>query len=109
MKLSTVYDLLQRSSRIAQNLQQDHCIITLDQAVYAKAIEIVWKKESEFNIVVLWMGAFCMFLSVLGSQFGDAGLTDLLVESEIIGPSAVKLVMLGKHYNKAVRATQDYL
>ena len=44
-----------------------------------------------------------MFLSVLGRRFGDEGLTDLLVESEIIGPSAVKLVMLGKHCNRAVR------
>lgn len=106
-ELSTVYELLQRSSRIAQQLQQDHCIITLDQAVYAKAIEIVWKKEAEFKNIVLRMGAFhicTMFLAVLGNRFGDAGLTDLLVESEIIGPSAVKAVMSGKHYNRAVRA-----
>ena len=69
-------------------------------------IEIVWKKEAEFNNVVLRLGAFhisTMFLAVLGSRFGDAGLTDLLVESEIIGPSAVKAVMSGKHYNRAVR------
>ena len=49
-------------------MQQDHCIITLDLAVYAKAIEIVWKQEAEFNNVVLWMGAFhicTMFLAVL--------------------------------------------
>ena len=79
----------------------NNCIITLDQAVYTKAIEIVWKKEAEFNNIVLWMGAFhicTMFLAVLGSRFGDAGLTDPLVESKIIGPSAVKAVMLGKHY-----------
>ena len=45
-----------------------------------------------------------MFWAVLGSRFVDAGLTHLLVESEIIGPSAVKAVMLGKHYNRAVQA-----
>ena len=107
-ELSTVCELLQTSSMIAQQLQQDHCIITLDQAVYAKAIEIVCKKEAEFNNVVLRMRGLPhlshVFLAVLGSRFGDAGLMDMLVEFEIIGPSAVKAVMSGKHCIRAVQA-----
>ena len=53
------------------------------------------------------MGAFhaCLaFLSVIGQRFGDAGLTDLTIESSVVGSSAVNGVVSGKHYNRAVRA-----
>ena len=52
------------------------------------------------------MGAFhtiCAFLAVLGKRFGDAGLTDLPVESGVVGQSACEVVMAGKHYNRALR------
>ena len=52
------------------------------------------------------MGSFhiaCTLLAVIGQQFGDAGLRDLLLESSLVGPSAVSAVLHGKHYNHAVR------
>jgi hypothetical protein len=46
------------------------------------------------------------FLAVIGKRFGDAELADILVESEIVGTNAVTGVVLGKHYNPAVRCHQ---
>ena len=43
------------------------------------------------------------FLAVIGQKFRDAGLEDILIESSLVGPSAVTAVLRGKHYNRALR------
>ena len=44
------------------------------------------------------------YLAAIGKRFGDAGLHELLVESGVIGPSAIDGVLSGKHYNQGLRA-----
>ena len=59
------------------------------------------------NRAVLQMGALqmpCTLLAVIGKRFGDAGLPDILIESEVIAPRSLPGVLDGKHYNKSVRA-----
>ena len=101
--LAAVYELLVRSCSLASRVGQDHVIITVDQAIYCKAQEVVWKHSEQFKQVVLRMGAFhtaCAFLAVIGKRFGDAGLHDLLIESGVLGSSAADSVLSGKHYNR---------
>ena len=74
-ELDTVYTLLKRSVAMGKKLGQDNIIIVMDQAIYAKAQEIVLQKNREFENVVLRMGAFHVittFLAVLGKRFADA-------------------------------------
>ena len=76
-----------RSCAIAKSLDQSHATITLDQAIYCKALEIRWKHPEKFGHVVLRMGAFHIantFIAVLGKRFADGGLRDLLVESGVV-------------------------
>ena len=76
-------------------------------AIYAKGLEIIWHKEEEMNRVVLRMGTFhmsCTLLAVIGKTFGDAGLSDILIESEVIAPRSLPGVLDGKRYNRSVRA-----
>ena len=47
--LSTVYVMLKRSMAVAHKLQQENVLITLDQAIYSKAQEIVCKHQNEFQ------------------------------------------------------------
>lgn len=104
--LSTVYTLLKRSDEMAIKLGLSDTVVVLDQAIYAKALEVVWKKKEELSRVVLRMGSFhiaCVFLAVIGKRFGDSGLADLLLESNLIGSGSLKGVLNGKHYNRAVR------
>lgn len=106
-QLSTVYVLLQRSIEVADQLDQNSVVIVLDQAIYCKAQEILWKNKEQFSRVVLRMGGFHIaltFLAVIGKRFGDAGLSDILVESGVVGSNAITGVVSGKHYNRAVRA-----
>ena len=105
-EMPTVYTVLKRSIQMADQLGQQDVIIVFDQAIYAKANEIIWRCQEEMNRVVLRMGAFhiaCTFLAVIGKRFGDAGLEDLIVEAEIVASGSVKKVFEGKHYNRAMR------
>lgn len=78
----------------------------MDLAIYAKAQEIVWKQREEFSNVVLRMGAFhtaMTFLAVLGKRFGDAGLSDILIEAGIVAAGSVPSVLDGRHFNRSMR------
>ena len=77
-----------------------------DQALYAKATEVIWKQRDKFLEVIPQMGIFhtlCTLLSIIGKRFQDAGLRDLIIESGVIAQGSVEKVLLGKHYNRAVR------
>ena len=105
-ELSTVYELLKRSVSLAGEIQQQSLIVVLDQAIYALAQEIIFTHAQEFKQVVLRLGGFHMsmtMMSVIGKRFTDSGLESILVESGVVGPSAVHGVMSGKHYNRALR------
>jgi len=105
-ELSTVYTLLKNSLEMATQLGLDDTVVVLDQAIYAKAIEVVWKQKEEFKSIVLRMGSFhimCVFLSVIGKRFRDSGLRDLLLESALVGSGSLNGVLEGKHYNRALR------
>ena len=48
-QLSTVYRLLERSIAVADRLQQTSVVIVLNQAIYSKTQEIVWKHRAQFQ------------------------------------------------------------
>ena len=80
-------------------------LVVLNQATYAKALEIMWNQEEEFKSIVLRMGSFhatCILLSVTGKCFRDGGLRDLLVGSTLVGSGSVNGVLEGRHYNRAL-------
>ena len=105
-EIPTVYTLLQRSLLIADQLGQQNAIIVFDQAIYAKALEVIWQNQITFQRLVVRMGSFhtiCSFLAAIGKRFGDAGLGDVVTESEIVGSGSVAAVLEGRHYNRALR------
>ena len=68
-ELSTVFEILNQSEQIQKELQLEVIVVVMDQALYAKATEIIWKHNDVFSSVLLRMGAFhtiCNALSILG-------------------------------------------
>ena len=61
-ELPTVYTLLQRSQQMADQLNQHDVIVVLDQAIYLKALEVIWQNQEQFKRIVLRMGSFHMCL-----------------------------------------------
>lgn len=87
-------------------LDIDEIVCVFDQALYAKAAEIVWKHPIQFKPVVLRMGVFHTLLnliSIIGKRFGSAGLRDIAVECDIISEGSVLGVLGGRSYNRGVR------
>ena len=104
---ATVYTLLKRSVTMAERIGQQDVIVVLDQAIYAKATEIIADKHVEFQKVVLRMGSFhiaCNLLHIIGQRFGEAGLKDILAESGVVAVGSIDGVLRGKHYNRAMRS-----
>ena len=104
-EMSTVNEVLTQTLNIMENLQLKEIVCVFDQALYAKAAEIVWKHE-KFGNIILRMGTFhtiCNLLSTIGKRFQDAGLKDLCVESGMIAEGSITAVLEGRKYNRAVR------
>ena len=105
-EIPTVYTLLHKSLQIAHQLGQQDEIIVFDQAIYAKALEVIWQNQETFQRLVIRMGSFhtiCSFVAAIGKRFGDAGLGDIVTESGIVGSGSVAVVLYGRHYNRALR------
>ena len=104
--MSTVHGVLVRSVKIKDALQLKSVVVVLDQALYAKATEIVWKYPDMFKGIVLRMGAFhtiCTLLSILGKRFQDAGLRDICIGCGVIAEGSDSGVLDGRRHNRAVR------
>ena len=84
-QMSTVHEVLNQSLAIMQYLHLENIVCVFDQALYAKAVEIIWKHSDKFQTkIIIRLGVFhmtCMFLSTIGKRFQDAGLRDLFVSS----------------------------
>ena len=105
-ELSTVHEVLCQSQLIRRSLGLGSIVVVFDQALYAKAIGIIWKHRDTFSEVIPRMGTFhtlCTLLNIIGKRFQDAGLRDLCIESGVNAEGSVEKLLLGKQYNRAVR------
>ena len=60
----------------------------------------------QFKDCVVMLGIFhllMMYLGIIGKRFKDAGLKDVLVQSEIVAEGSIERALSGKMYNRAVR------
>lgn len=104
--LKTAYEVLSRGCEIKNRLQLSAFVCVFDQAFYAKAMEVYWKHKELFKGIVIIMGGFhllLMLLGVIGSRFGDAGLREIAVQSDVVAEGSVDKSLNGKQYNRAVR------
>jgi len=77
--------------------------ITVDQAVYAKAVEVCNNPRIKDSLerIVLRMGGFHVSMTsiaVIGRRYASAGLRDVLVEAGILACGSVDQVLNGRHY-----------
>ena len=89
-KLETVAELLRQTKAKAEALGLSETDVVADQAIYAKAVEVLMMPQYEAlkKFIVLRMGAFhtsCTFLAVIGKRFADAGLRDIILEANLLG------------------------
>ena len=91
---NTVLELLNQFKIKAEKLGLMETDVVLDMAIYSKAVEIFMNPRyiDLKDFIVLPLGAFhmvCIFVAVIGKRFGDAGLCDIIIESNLLGESSV--------------------
>ena len=108
--LRTAYEVLSRGCEVKHRLQWKAVVCVFDQAFCAKAMEIFSQHKSLFEGLVIMMGGFhllMMLLGVIGTRFGDAGLRELAVQSEVVTEGSIEKVLMGKQYNSCAPSQVD--
>ncbi|PFX14895.1 Uncharacterized protein K02A2.6 [Stylophora pistillata] len=104
---STLYTLMKLAQKICESMGQRDSVITFDLDLYAKAKQLQMKYPNEFKNTVIRMGGFHIalnYLAVLENLYAQSGLEDLLIESGVYVAGTTSVLMLGKSYNKGIRA-----
>ena len=90
-------------------IERPSVAITVDQAVYAKAVEICNNPRIKDHIdrIILRMGGLHVsmpFIAVIGRCYASVGLRDVLIEADILacGCGSIDQVLNGRHYNRAI-------
>ena len=97
---------MDRALKIIDGLKLANMVCVFDQAIYSKAVEIKWKDEHKFKDVFIMLGMFhmvMMYMGILNKRFSDAGVRDVLVQSNTISEGSVDQALCGKQYNRGVR------
>ena len=104
--MNTIYEVSMRARQIKDELRLKHVVVVFDQAIYAKAAEIMSKHRDLFASIVPRLSAFhtisCL-LSVIGKRFLSAGIRDVIIESGVAEEGSVDGILTGKVYNQTVR------
>lgn len=108
-ELDTLHTVVQRCKHIATSLGQHYVVLTVDEALYCKLMELKWAKDAYQDFLIVRMGGLhtsLTFLKVIGKHIHSAGLLDAWVESKMLGPGTAEQIIFGKgkSYSKAIRA-----
>lgn len=106
-EMDTLNTVVQRCKHVASSLGNNYVVLTVDEALYCKLMELKWAKEEYQQFLIVRLGGLhtsMNFLKVIGQHIQSSGLQDAWVESNMIGPRAAEQVMAGKSYNRGIRA-----
>ena len=89
---NTVYSMMKYFQRLFFALGQQWTYVTCDEAIYCKAQIIKWRNQREFENAEIEMGGLhrtMNFMGCIGHIMDVSGLSEILMESELYGTSAV--------------------
>ncbi|CAB4006763.1 Hypothetical predicted protein [Paramuricea clavata] len=101
-KFDTLSIVIRRCMFVTEHFGQAYTVITIDQALYCKLMELKWKiPEFNKNLIVPLGGLQISmnFLKVIGKHMSGSG---SWIESGLLGKGAAELVFSGKAYSKAM-------
>ena len=80
--------------------------MTLDLQLYAKCMELRSKNEIKDNFIFRLgeLHIVFAFLKVLGKYINCSGLDQILVDTEIYGPTTLSQILNGKHMKRGFEA-----
>jgi hypothetical protein len=87
-------------------LGQSHSVQTFDQQLYAIAKQVEFAMPETFKTHILRLGGFhtlSCFIASIGKLWGDAGLSDLLIDTSVYASATTDQMLAGKQFNRGVR------
>lgn len=103
--MPTVNEITFQSLKIKEALSLKSIVVVFDQALYAKATEILWKHPERCKGIIPRLKVFhtiFTFLSIIGKRFKDAGFRNLHIAAGVLEEGSVARVLDGHKYNRAV-------
>ena len=94
---------------ISEQLGQTYTVITVDQALYFKLMDLKWCVDDYREKLIVRMGGLHIamnFLKTIGDHMEGSGIDSIWVESGLLGPNATYEALSGKHYNRGIRANK---
>lgn len=95
-----------RCRNVARKLKQHHVVITADEALFCKLMELKWTNDDYTDCLIVRLGGLhtaIKFLEVIGKHVQSSGLLEAWVEGSILGPKTAEQVLAGKSYAKGIR------
>jgi hypothetical protein len=100
-----VQECLRYSEQGAREVGQKYVVTTFDLGVCMKAYPIIWNEPKKFEDHIIMIGTFhvvCAYFKMIGKKMEGTGLSDILLETGLIGSGSVTGVITGKHFSRAM-------
>ena len=101
---STVQECLRHAEQATIEVGQHYVFSTFDLGVCMKAYPLLWNFPQRFDRHIVLIGTFHLnmaYLKMIGKKMEGSGLSDILVECNLISPGSIQGVVTGKHFNRS--------
>ena len=105
-ELSTLYTVLKRCIAVGDATGHKHIVLTVDQALYCKLVELIWNSDVFKERIILRLGGLHIkmnFQKVIGKHMEGSGLSELWLESGVLAEGSIAKVLDGKAFAKSMR------
>ncbi len=107
--LDTMNTVVQRCKYIAETNDQKYVVITFDEALYCKLMELKWTNEEYKYFLIPRLGEFhtsLNFMRAIGQHMHSTGLLEVWTESDLLGQKTAESTLLGKVYDKGIHGNK---
>ena len=104
--MDTLNTVVRRCMYVTSKLGQQYTVLTVDQALYYKLMDLKWSIPEYRDKLIPRLGGLHIsmnFLKVIGQHMKDSGLCEAWVDATVLGSGTVEHVMTGKDYSKGMR------
>lgn len=103
---SVVLETMKRSQEICKEVKQSSIQVTYDLAIAKIAIQLQANHEPELNNLFIHLGPFHIMMAyfkAVGKIIVDCGLTNVMIQSNLLASGSVSGFLEGKHFNRCKR------
>ncbi|KAJ8966822.1 hypothetical protein NQ314_003284 [Rhamnusium bicolor] len=100
---AVVYETMKQCQRAANECKEVYMQVTYDLAISKIALQIQSKESPLFNNLFVHIGSFHIMMSyfkAIGKFIDGCGLSNIMVNSELLASGLVKSFLEGKHFNR---------